>query len=171
MVRLIYTLYMNRTNWIIAILVGIAVVCTLITYAESQQAKPAAYVPPLSATTSVPASIPATPVAQKPAPMQYGTTTLAIGQKAQIADLTFTPLSVTDNRCPLGVFCITFGTVQVPVRITSASGSLTQTLTLSQPFTIGKDVLTLTGVQPIKRQHGEITPAEYQLTFTVKPAS
>ncbi|MDB5265730.1 MAG: hypothetical protein JWM39_443 [Parcubacteria group bacterium] len=169
---------MNKTNWIIAILVGIAFVCTLITYAESLHTMPEAPAAPVISTTTQTKPVSTTHTQPSSGGIlihTFGDVTLSVGQTAKFSDVTIVPVSIDqDSRCPLGTLCTVgfqAGTVEVSTRITSASGTLIQTLALGKSFTIGHDVITLTGVEPVKRRETTIPQSSYQLTFSVEPTS
>lgn len=137
---------------------------------------PAAYMPPAVATSSQQAatttdtasSVPPKPGISAPLVHAYGSVTLMLGQPAKFADVTITPLAIAqDSRCPIDVQCIQAGTVQVSVRIASASGTDTQTLSLNKAFATPAGTITLTGVQPVKRSGDSIASPDYRLTFDV----
>ncbi|HEV7121713.1 MAG TPA: hypothetical protein VGN56_02710 [Candidatus Paceibacterota bacterium] len=120
---------------------------------------------PVATSSASTPSAPAVPVSSAPLIHAYGSVTLSLGQSAKFADVTITPLSITqDSRCPTDVQCIQAGTVQVSVRI----GSQAQTLSLNKAFSTSSDTITLTSVQPAKVSTKAIVASDYRLTFDVE---
>lgn len=168
---------MNRTTAIVVsgILLIVAMLGAWAIFMYVQQAKPA-NIPPTDTATTTPVVATTTPTTSGTVPVStgspvhpYGSVTLALGETARFGTLSITPTEIVeDSRCPLGVLCIQAGTVRVAVRINAASGQSTATLTLDKGFTTEAETITLTGVQPIKRQHDTIATGAYRLTFDVE---
>lgn len=162
---------MNRTTAIVAagILLIVAMLGAWLIFSHVQHAKPAEQIPVHVATTTdatTTSPVTSTPLGTVHA---YGTITLKVGESARFANLTITPVQVTeDSRCPNDVQCIQAGTVRVSMRINAAAGQSTQTLTLNQPFTTEAETITLTSVTPAKNSKTTIGTADYRLTFDVE---
>lgn len=106
-----------------------------------------------------------------PTPSAPDSVTLPMGSTGRIGDvfLTFNKL-VQDSRCPAGVMCIQAGSVTA--NITLVSGSKNETFNLPQdevPHEFGGYQVSITGVEPLRRQHGEIAQSEYVLTLSALP--
>lgn len=93
--------------------------------------------------------------------------TMRVGQTLNADGFTATVLEVTeDSRCPMGVQCVSAGTVKVRVRASYGAQSATQTLELGVPFTAFDYMVTLASVEPTKTQ-GTIPQGGYVLHFEV----
>jgi hypothetical protein len=113
-------------------------------------------------------STPSTSTAPNPNVVSYGQVTLRLGESARFADLTVTPLSVTeDSRCPQGVQCVWAGTVRVNVRIVSGMGTSTQIIELGKSVTTEAEEVSLIGVTPVPVSGSTIASADYRIVFLV----
>jgi hypothetical protein len=107
-----------------------------------------------------------------PCPGATGTQeiTVKIGEKGSANGVSIMPTEVLeDSRCPIGVMCIQAGTLRVQTTLGTGlgSGSAPQIFALNTPITTETEVVTLTGVTPLKRMNTTISPSDYQFVFSV----
>ena len=99
---------------------------------------------------------------------------LSPGQTAVLEQgaLTVTFVKVNeDSRCPEGVVCVWQGNVATALLLGPSTGDkspATLHTTLSpQSVSSGAYVIALTGIQPVRKQQGNIPQADYIATFRV----
>lgn len=77
---------------------------------------------------------------------------------------------VEDSRCPLGVMCIQAGTARVALRAREGGRDVPFTMTLGPTgadTTVGAWRIALQSLDPVRRQHDSIAPADYRLQLSV----
>ena len=96
--------------------------------------------------------------------------TAKIGQVVTSADgkLSIKPLAVTeDSRCPVGVQCIQAGRVVLTAEATTEGSTSTVTLSTDKTATVGRYLVTLVGVLPVKNADMKIAAPDYIFTISI----
>lgn len=125
---------------------------------------------PATTTVQAPPKATSTPPTRKLPPGTYADVVLALGDtRSFYGNLTIMPTYVVnDSRCPLGVFCIQFGTLTLAFDA-KVNGVMThQALSQGQSVKLGGHVVTLTSVEPLKRMQTVIDPSDYRFTFSIQ---
>lgn len=100
-----------------------------------------------------------------------GEATARVGETVRIGDVSLTPLEVVeDSRCPVEVMCVHAGFLRVRTEIRTGSERRTEVLELRRGIAL-EDArsLTLSGVEPERRQASAPRPEDYRLVFTLGP--
>ena len=100
-----------------------------------------------------------------------GEATGRIGETVRIGDVSITPREVLqDSRCPEEVMCVHAGFFRVRTEIRTGRETRTEVLDWHRGIAL-EDArsVTLTRVEPGRRQGSGPAPADYRLTFTLGP--
>jgi len=98
-----------------------------------------------------------------------GTQTLHVGQSVTTASgVTISIISVSDNRCPIGVTCTEAGTVSANIKIQNGTFVQSQILTLGVPTTEYGFTAELISASPDKVKGQAIPQSAYALVFMVR---
>ena len=101
--------------------------------------------------------------------MPAGLQNLSVGQSITTASgVTISIISVSDNRCPIGVTCVEAGTVSANVKIQRGTFTQSQIFTLGVPTTEYGFTAELIGASPAKIKGQSIPQSAYSLAFTIK---
>ncbi len=124
---------------------------------------------PVVATTTIASSTTASTTEMLIDPDDYSDTILtAIDTPGTGHGVTVTPISVEeDSRCPNSVQCVWPGRVVVRVQLTSAEGSITESIVLKSSIRFGTRTIKFEAVTPARAVASEIDSGSYKFVFTV----
>lgn len=98
------------------------------------------------------------------------THTVALNEPFEVNGSTITVREVVgDSRCPVDVTCIWAGTVTIGLAIGSNDVVEPIELSLTESFNTASHTVAFTGVSPEPRSDRQISPEDYQFTFTARP--
>jgi hypothetical protein len=97
----------------------------------------------------------------------YGTVKLSVGQTAIFSDISLSPSSIEDSRCPTGDTCIQAGTAKVLFVTITNSGTKNQSLSIGQQVTVDGIKIVLQSVDPYPIANKTTAQSMYVMTFSV----